>query len=134
MTPPSAPTPVLNGWRVGRLGRRVVGSTDRAEARRDGGDIHHLAEALDAFGCLLFGGLTQMRGGSAADPEWDHGVDVEHGLELLVRHFVDELVPEVAGGVHHDVQPPERVDGVLDQPVRWILDVGGRSSRTSADA
>jgi hypothetical protein len=44
-------------------------------------------------------------------------VDVEHRLELLVGHVVDDSVPGVAGVVDEDVDLPERVDGLLHDVV-----------------
>jgi hypothetical protein len=51
------------------------------------------------------------------NPERGHEVDVEHGLELLVRHLLDRRVPGVAGIVDDDVEPAERIGGGLDEAI-----------------
>ena len=59
--------------------------------------------------------------GRAQDAERHHGVDVEHRLELVVGHLVDDVVAGVAGVVDDDVDLAELVDGLLDQLVRNAL-------------
>ena len=44
-------------------------------------------------------------------------MDVEHGLELLVRHVVYDAVPGVAGVVDHDVDLAEGIETGFDQVV-----------------
>jgi hypothetical protein len=39
------------------------------------------------------------------NPERGHEVDVEHGLELLVRHLFGSSSPSIVGIVDDDVEP-----------------------------
>ena len=57
----------------------------------------------------------------ANHPERDDGVDLEHRLELLVAHLVDDSVPGVAGVVDDRVDRAERLDRGLDELVAGSL-------------
>jgi hypothetical protein len=56
---------------------------------------------------LGLGRLAPVRGERPGDAEGHDGVDVEHRLELLVGHPVDDAVPGVAGVVDDDVDAPK---------------------------
>jgi hypothetical protein len=59
-----------------------------------------------------------VAGGGAQDPEGRHQVDVEHGLELLVGHLLDDVVPGVSGVVDNDVDPAECGERGIDELLR----------------
>ncbi len=109
-------TPALRG--------RVVDLARVAHRARDRGDVDDLAEDLLALGLLGLGRLAPVRGDRADHPEGDDRVDVEHRLELLVGHPVDDAVPGVAGVVDDDV---DRAEG-LDAP--WRPARRGRPARS----
>ena len=71
--------------------------------------------------CLGLGGLAPVGGDRADHPEGDDGVDLEHRLELLVAHLVDDAVPGVAGVVDDRVDRAERLDRGLDELVAGAL-------------
>ena len=116
------PAPLL-GERLGEaddagLGGRVVDLAGVAHRPRDRGDVDDLAEQLLALGLLGLRRLAPVRGDRADDAEGDDRVDVEHRLELLVGHPVDDPVPGVAGVVDDDVDLAEGLDRLRDQLVR----------------
>jgi hypothetical protein len=110
------------GQRLGQadhpgLGRRVVDLPGVAHRAGDRADVDDLAKDLATLVALGLRGLTQVRSRGADDPEGHDGVDLEHGLELLVGHLVGHAVPGVAGIVDDDVELAELVDGLLDELV-----------------
>jgi hypothetical protein len=78
-------------------------------------DVDELAEHLPALGLLGLRRLAPVRGDRADHPEGHDRVDVEHRLELLVRHPVHDPVPGVAGVVDDDVDPSKGLDRGPDQ-------------------
>ena len=69
-----------------------------------------LRNTSSPFVALGLGRLAEVRRDRADHAERDDGVDVEHRLELLVGHLVDDAVPGVAGVVDEDVDLAELVD------------------------
>ena len=51
----------------------------------------------------------------AHDAEGRGQVDVQHGVPLLVRHLLDDVVPGIAGIVDDDVEPALAVDAGRDE-------------------
>ena len=99
------------------LGGGVVGLAGVAHRARDRGDVDDLAEDLPALGLLGLGRLAPGRGERADHAERDDRVDVEHRLELLVAHPVDDAVPGVPGVVDDAVDRPEGFDRGRDELV-----------------
>src|SRR5690606_39453127 len=89
------------------IDRALGAAVDGAFGRMDAGDVG--TDVDDA------GALAQVRHGGAGDQQRSEDVDVEL---LAIERFAGVLDPGElvdAGVVHHDVQPPEAVDGRLDQ-------------------
>src|SRR5471030_3139948 len=80
----------------------------------DGGDIHHFAVDAAAFVLFFLGCAADKIRSGAQDAEGRGGVHVEHGVPLLVGHFLDDSVPGVAGIVDDDVDAAELVQCGLD--------------------
>ena len=94
-----------------------------------------LRKTLLALVALGLRRLAPVRGDRADDPEGDDRVDVEHRLELLVGHPVDDAVPGVAGVVDEDVDLAEGLDRLRDELVghAGLGQVAGEDRRLAVD-
>jgi len=92
------------------LGRGVVGLAEVADQPRGRGHADVAARIL----------ALEIGRGGARDVEGAVQVHVDHRFPLLDRHVEEEAVAQDAGVVHHHIDPAERVDGALDDPVRRL--------------
>ena len=85
------------------LGGAVVGLAEVAEDPRVGRGVDDPPVVL----------LPHLQPRRLRDPERPLEVDVEHGVHHVGLHVVERLVPQDAGVVDDDVDPPECVEGRL---------------------
>src|SRR3546814_15096735 len=78
-------------------------------------DQHHLAESLLAGGGFRLGKQADRLGRRAQDTERRDDMDVEHLLELVVAHLLDDAVERVARVADDDVEPVEGLDRGVDE-------------------
>src|SRR6202041_60217 len=98
-----------------RFSGGVAGLSRVAVGGGNGGDVHHLPHDLLAGCDFTFGSFTEVGRGRAQNTEWHDEMDFEHGLELLVRSFLNDIIPTVSGIVHDNVDGPKSVESGLNQ-------------------
>jgi hypothetical protein len=110
------------------LGSGVIGLPDIADQPRGG-------RHMDIGARRLF---LEERGRRPADVEGALQVNGDHRVEVVRAHLVEVHVAQVAGVVHHRVEPAEAVDRRLDhgacpRPVGDAVMVGDRASARRHD-
>src|SRR5882672_7289099 len=99
------------------LGRQAVGETLQPELGRvveaEAGQGEHPGDGrhLDDVAAAL---RPHVRQGSLRDPQRTEQVDVDLVAGLLLAHLLDHAEQAVAGVVHHDVEPAEVIDRLLN--------------------
>lgn len=66
--------------------------------------------------------------------EWNPKIVLDGAIEGVQRHVLDQCVIRVAGVVDQDVDPPQLIDHIVDQPVAGprILEIGRHPDRRTA--
>src|SRR5581483_11840742 len=101
------------------LGGGIIHLSGIAIDAGDRGDIDHLARISATVGSdFLLGSVAYEGRGLAQNAERSGGVNIHHGVPLLIGHFMNDAIPGVAGVIDNNVDGAKVFERRVDQ-LRW---------------